>query len=257
VATEPGWDGGNLEVSVSGGPWQPVSPPDFTFNSYNTTLATAEQGNSNPLAGQPAFSGTDGGSVSGSWGRSHVNLAPYAGPNETVSLRFNMGTDACTGRFGWYVDDVTIYSCTSNAIPAASVNDIAVMEGTGGLTNAAFTVTLSHASSEPVTVRYKLRHGTARQGSDYLPPRRRDDALGAVAAEDGADRIDEDAQIERLRTIEIPPLAISAEIVVRIVGDQRAEPNERFFVVLGDAWNATIDDGVGEATILNDDGAVP
>lgn len=111
LATEPGWDGGNLKISVNGGPWQLVQPADFVYNPYNRTLFTAGQGNTNPLAGEGAFSGTDGGSVEGSWGRSIVNLSSYAGPQDKVRLRFDIGNDGCTGRFGWYVDDVKVYTC--------------------------------------------------------------------------------------------------------------------------------------------------
>ena len=38
VATEAGWDGGNLKISVNGGPWQLVQAADFVYNPYNTTL---------------------------------------------------------------------------------------------------------------------------------------------------------------------------------------------------------------------------
>lgn len=111
VATEEGWDGGNLKISVNGGPWQLVKSADFIYNPYNRTLATAAQGNTNPMAGEPAFSGADGGAVAGSWGRSIVNLAPYAKSKDKVRLRFDMGTDGCGGTFGWYVDDLMVYSC--------------------------------------------------------------------------------------------------------------------------------------------------
>jgi Zn-dependent metalloprotease len=114
VATEAGWDGGNLKISVNGGPWQVVQAADFVFNPYNTTLFTGPQGNTNPIAGEPAFSGTDGGSVSGSWGRSIVNLAPYAKPNDNIRLRFDIGNDGCSGVVGWYVDDVMVYSCRTD-----------------------------------------------------------------------------------------------------------------------------------------------
>jgi len=112
VGTEASYDGGNLKISVNGGAWQLVKAADFVYNPYNMTLATAAAGNTNPLAGQAAFSGSDGGSVSGSWGRSIINLAPYAGPNDKVKLRFEMGQDGCGGTYGWYVDDVTVYRCT-------------------------------------------------------------------------------------------------------------------------------------------------
>ena len=89
VATEAGWDGGNLSISVNGGAWQPVKAVDFVYNDYNATLYTAGQGSDNPLAGQPAFSGADGGSVEGKWGRSIINLAPYAPEGSKVQLRFD------------------------------------------------------------------------------------------------------------------------------------------------------------------------
>ena len=111
VATEASFDGGNVKISVNGGPWQLVKAADFIYNPYNTTLATAAQGNTNPLAGQPAFSGSDGGSVNGSWGRSIVNLAPYASASDKVKLRFEMGNDGCGGNVGWYLDDVMVYQC--------------------------------------------------------------------------------------------------------------------------------------------------
>lgn len=111
VATEPGWDGGNLKISVNGGPWQLVQAAHYVYNPYNLTLFTTAQGNTNPIAGQPAFSGTDGGEVEGTWGRSIVNLAPYASPGSKIRLRFDMGNDGCAGRFGWYVDNVMVYRC--------------------------------------------------------------------------------------------------------------------------------------------------
>ena len=111
MATEAGWDGGNVKISVDGGPWQLIKASDFVYNPYNATLFTVAQGNTNPLAGQPAFSGTDDGSVGGSWGRSIVNLSAYAQAGSKVRLRFDLGNDGCTGFFGWFVDDVIAYTC--------------------------------------------------------------------------------------------------------------------------------------------------
>lgn len=111
VATEAGADGGNLKISVNGGPWTLVKGADFIYNPYNSTLATAAQGNTNPMAGEAAFTGSDGGSVEGSWGRSIVNLAPYAKAKDKIRLRFDIGNDGCGGAFGWYVDDLSVYSC--------------------------------------------------------------------------------------------------------------------------------------------------
>ena len=111
VATEMGWDGGNVKVSVNGGPFTLVPDAAFEFNDYNQNLNTVGAGNTNPMAGQPAFTGTDGGSVGGSWGQSQVNLAGLAGPGDSVVFRIDFGLDGCNGVIGWYVDEIQVYSC--------------------------------------------------------------------------------------------------------------------------------------------------
>jgi Zn-dependent metalloprotease len=111
VSTETGWDGGNLKISVNGGAWQLVKAADFIYNPYNATLITVGAGSDNPLAGQPAFSGGDAGTVGGSWGRSMINLAPYAVPGDKVKIRFELGNDCGGGALGWYLDDFSVYSC--------------------------------------------------------------------------------------------------------------------------------------------------
>jgi len=56
--------------------------------------------------------GRDGSSVAGSWGRSIVNLAPYATANDKVRLRFDLVNDGCGGTSGLYQDDLMVYRCT-------------------------------------------------------------------------------------------------------------------------------------------------
>jgi len=111
VATETGWDGGNLKISVNGGPWKVVKAADYVYNPYNGTLFTADEGNTNPIAGQAAFTGSDGGVVHGSWGQSIINLVPYAKKGDNVRLRWDIGNDGCGGNTGWYVDDIVLYQC--------------------------------------------------------------------------------------------------------------------------------------------------
>ncbi len=111
VATEMDYDGGNVWISVNDGDWQMLNESDFVFNPYNGTLDADADGNTNPLAGQPAFHGTDGGVVTGSWGRSQVNLSSYVRPADAFRLRFAFGTDGCEGNDGWYLDSVEVYSC--------------------------------------------------------------------------------------------------------------------------------------------------
>jgi len=121
VATEAGWDGGNLKISVNGGGFELVPAGAYVFNDYNSTLNTAEAGNTNPLAGQAGFTGTDGGEVTGSWGQSQIDLSMVGvSPGDSVSLRFDFGRDGCTGVDGWYVDDVTMLTCTGASGVAAT-----------------------------------------------------------------------------------------------------------------------------------------
>lgn len=110
-STEEGWDGGNLKISVNAGPYQLVPASAFTFNGYNDALNSSGQGNDNPLAGEEAFTGSDEGTLDGSWGQSQVDLSGFAGEGDTIRLRFELGIDGCNGRIGWYVDDVRVYSC--------------------------------------------------------------------------------------------------------------------------------------------------
>lgn len=109
VATEAEWDGGNVKLSVNGGPWTLVPAAAFVFNPYTKTLRQGD----NPLAGEPAFTGTDGGKLSGSWGQSQVDLAGLATGGDSIRLRFEMGLDGCNGVTGWYVDDVRLFSCAA------------------------------------------------------------------------------------------------------------------------------------------------
>jgi bacillolysin len=112
LSTEYQWDGGNLKYSLNDGAWQLVPASAFEVNPYNISLKTVLSGNDNPLAGQAAFSGSDQGSSSGSWGRSVINLSLLGiATGSTLQLRWELGTDGCNGRIGWYLDDITIFNC--------------------------------------------------------------------------------------------------------------------------------------------------
>ena len=114
VATESGWDGGNLKYSVNGSPWAIIPSASFTTNPYNSTLKTTAAGNDNPLAGESAFTGTDGGSNSGSWGQSTIDLSSLGvTANSTIKFRWEMSTDGCNGIIGWYLDEIVVYNCSA------------------------------------------------------------------------------------------------------------------------------------------------
>ena len=111
-------------------------------------------------------------------------------------------------------------------MPSLSIGDVSVIEGNTGTRTAAFTVTLSSASSQPVTVAYGTADGTATAGSDYQA------AAGDVTFAPG----------QTTRTVS-----------VLVNGDRVGEPNETFVVNLSGATNAQIADGQGVGTILDDE----
>ncbi|GCD88689.1 M4 family metallopeptidase [Nocardioides sp. LS1] len=116
VSTEAGFDGGNVKIKVNGGAWKLIPAGAYTFNGPNSTLATNDEGSTDPLAGQDAWTGTDGGQVHGSWGTTVVDLkAAGAKAGDTVKFRFDMGRDGCGGVEGWYLDNVKVVVCKKKA----------------------------------------------------------------------------------------------------------------------------------------------
>lgn len=126
VATETSWDGGNIKYSLNGGAWTILPKAAFTQNGYNRSLdGTAN--NDNPMKGQVAFSGTDGGSLRGSWGQSVIDLSQIGVvPGANLKVRFEMGTDGCNGIEGWYLDEIYVYNCDA---PILSVENLSAKNG--------------------------------------------------------------------------------------------------------------------------------
>jgi Zn-dependent metalloprotease len=111
VATEYGFDGGNVKISVGGGEFKVIPAGAYVFNAPGATMEPAPD-NTSPLEGQVGFTGTDGGENRGSWGTSIVDLKKAGGkPNQVVKFRFDMGRDGCGGLDGWYLDNVKVTSC--------------------------------------------------------------------------------------------------------------------------------------------------
>ena len=108
-----------------------------------------------------------------------------------------------------------------------TIADLSVAEGDSGTTNAVFTVTLSPASSQTVTVDYATAAGTAVANNDYTT------TSGQLTFTPG----------QTTRTITVP-----------INGDTNDESDETFTVNLSNASNADIIDGTATGTIVDDDG---
>jgi hypothetical protein len=112
------------------------------------------------------------------------------------------------------------------AMAALSVQDLALVEGDAGSTDAVFTVQLSGASAATVTVDWATADGTAASGSDYTH------SSGSLS---------------------FAPGTSSQTVAVPILGDGLPEDDETFAVSLSGAANATIADGQAVGTILDDE----
>jgi hypothetical protein len=107
--------------------------------------------------------------------------------------------------------------------PSLVINDVRVKEKTR---NALFTVRLSAASQQTITVSYATANGSAKARTDYL-------------AKDG--------------TLTFVPGQTAQRIAVPIRNDRRNERTEFFSVNLFGATNATVADERGRGTIVDND----
>ena len=139
--TEYGWDGGNLKISVNNGAFTLIPASAIEFGAYNDTLFPAldefeVEYNTNPLAGEDAYTGPEEGESETGWELVRVNLQGIAEPGDTIRLRLDFGVDACDGEVGWYVDDVEVYNCVE-ANPATSLKLVKrVVNDNGGTAQA-------------------------------------------------------------------------------------------------------------------------
>jgi len=179
-----------------------------------------------PDAGGPGFPSHIAASVSGGV---IVNSVTFNGPTQVVLNISTVGVSpgakdvTITNPDGQSATGVGVLTVQA---PTLSINDVSVPEGNTGTTNAVFTVTLSWFIGQPVTVNFATADGTATAGSDY----------GIV-----------------IGTVTFPPGTTTQTLAVPVIGDRIFEPNETFFVNLSGPVNATIADGQGMGTILDDD----
>ena len=107
-----------------------------------------------------------------------------------------------------------------------SINDVSVVEGNVGTSSMVFTLTLSAAIADPITVQFQTANGSAQSGSDFQ-------STGG--------------------TVSFAPGETSKTITVPIIGDRLGESNETFFVNLSNAVNAGYADSQGVGTIVDDE----
>ena len=111
-------------------------------------------------------------------------------------------------------------------LPALSINDVTITEGQTGTVAATFTVALAPVSGRSVTVGYSTADGTATAPGDY-------------EATSG--------------TLTFAAGQTSRTVTVLVKGDLLDEIDETYFLNLTNPVNATIADGPGIGTIIDDD----
>jgi hypothetical protein len=112
--------------------------------------------------------------------------------------------------------------------PRVTISDVTRAEGKNkASTSFTFTVSLSAAYDQPVTVSYRTASGTATAGSDYT---------------------------SKSGTITFAPGQTTKTITIEVKGDNKRESNETFYLDLfGLSSNAQFTKSRGIGTILNDD----
>jgi Zn-dependent metalloprotease len=151
------YDGGVVELSTDGGgTWRDIStlPAGSVVNGYTGTIFSPT---ANVLAGRPVFGGE-----SPNYQTTRVDLRSLAGM--TVKFRFRFATDIVVGGPGWFIDDVSIHTCTSAPTPplgvvaraanhAAAVSWSApVYDGGSPITGVTITPFLSGIAQAPIVV---------------------------------------------------------------------------------------------------------
>ena len=154
-----------------------------------------------------------------------VNGDKVAELNETLALNLSSPSGA-TIADGAAVGTIL----TDEAIaPKIKVADAAVKEGDSGTRDLSFTVTLSQATTNTVTVAYGTADGTAKAGQDYI-------------AQSG--------------TLTFAPGETAKVITIKVTGDTAIEGNETLKINLSAPTGATIADGAASGTIVNDDAQI-
>lgn len=115
------YDGGVLEYSTTGGSTWTDAAALFTHQGYNGTITPSF---GNPLAGRSAFVRESNGYIS-----SRLLLSSLAG--QSVRFRFRIGTDSVVDDYGWFVDDIRIYTCGLDTGPP----NTSILTGPSGPTN--------------------------------------------------------------------------------------------------------------------------
>jgi len=173
-----------------------------------------------------------------SWTGLDVHLINPSGP-PTASMSFSFSAPSTPGSYSYSATVIadgagdgsaqTSITVVGASLPTVSIGDVSVTEGNSGTTTASFPVTLSSPAGGTVSVAYATADGSATAGSDYT-------ATSGTA------------------TFASGESSETANVIVN--GDTVHEGDENFFVDISSPSGATIADGHGVGTIVDDD-AIP
>ncbi len=110
---ESGFDGGVLEISIGGGPFQDIlaAGGSFVLNGYTNTISSSFQ---SPIGGRRAWSGYTGGFIT------TVVKLPAAAAGQNIALRWRMASDNSVSYAGWRLDSVKITECGVTPTPTVT-----------------------------------------------------------------------------------------------------------------------------------------
>jgi len=138
--TEFTWDGGVLEISTNGGPFQDIVTAGGVFleNGYNSALGVS---NPNPLGGRQGWSGDSGGY------QTTVVRLPVSTAGQSIRLRWRFGTDSNTApeNGGWNIDSVSVSGSAVCSAVRVSIGGRVVDQLGRGISKA--TVTISNGTT--------------------------------------------------------------------------------------------------------------
>ncbi|HEX8180914.1 MAG TPA: Calx-beta domain-containing protein [Pyrinomonadaceae bacterium] len=196
--------------------------------TFSTSDGTATAGEDYTAVSNQTVTYADGETGQKTVNVSIGNDAVYEG-DETVNLSLSTTTVNRPQRDGGPKITISQPSAVltitdDETAPAISINDVFAAEPASGTTNATFTVTLSGAAQDNVSVHYQTADGTATAPADY-------DAIGDTI-------------------LTFTPGQTTKTVSVTVKSDGLSENTETFFVNLSNASsNATIADGQGRGTI--------
>ncbi len=213
------YDGGVIEGSLDNGKtWLEAGGLISNGATYGGVVSS---GFGNPLATRLAFVGE-------SWGytATQMNLSGLAGQN--LRFRFRVGSDDAYANYGWFIDNLRMYTCDVGGSLQLTPTAVTVKES--GKT-VKLTVTRTAGLADGVTVDYETADDTATAGEDYVA------TSGTLSFGSG----------ETTKTFTIP-----------ILNDTKDDPGQVFDVFLTNPQGPTVSLGANNAaTVAITDDDVP